>query len=317
MRNAMLMLILPVPFIVGACSTASTENSPNVDRQQVINKGESLSAMDTIHTTLPNIDYTHASIIQYISFDQRDIGEYTGELFKEDFHSAWGRLDAPAVIESHGTNKQLTLLIPKDKIKKGMHGAIALSNHNTLHFSYKVRFKEDYDFRLGGKLPGLGGLNKNVDRSIYPTGCRSEGQKPDHGFSLRVMFREQGKAVGYFYHQDNPNINNGRGNNNCGEDVPYQHKGDDFYFIPGQTYLIEQSVTMNSPNESNGRVHVYINGNRVLMRDNMVFSQTGQYGINTILLDIWHGGSQDNWAPQVNSAITIDDFALSTEPLSY
>jgi hypothetical protein len=57
---------------------------------------------------------------------------------------------------------------------------------------YRIRFDGDFDWRLGGKVPGLTG-------GSHPSGCvETDGT----GFSARMMWRPKGALVGYVYDND-------------------------------------------------------------------------------------------------------------------
>ncbi|QFI37628.1 hypothetical protein FR932_07110 [Moritella marina ATCC 15381] len=259
-----------------------------------------------IHDVVPNVDYNNAQgIIDSVDFENQQNGEYTSSMFNSDFNNEWGDVTGRAnIITMDGSNK-LAVTHPKDTYKKGINAGKKLIEHDELYFSYQINFGKDYDFSMGGKLPGLAGLNSQV--SGKPDGCSTVGE--DEGFSLRSMFREDGRAIGYFYHQDKTK--------DCGDEIDYQHEGKNFSFKREKTYLIEQYVKMNDANQANGIVTIYVNGFKVLERNDMTFSENGIHAINYQYTQLWHGGNNDKWAVDRDSTAYLDHFTLSTEPLSY
>ena len=238
-------------------------------------------------------------------------------MFDADFHNSWQNINGTAKIVDRENSLKLAVTNPKGQIKKGIWAGKDLNEFDSLYFSYQIEFGSNYDFSMGGKMPGLSGLNANVDAT--PDGCSAAGQKPDAGFSVRSMFRENGRAIGYFYHQNNPNLGNpsNPGKKNCGEEIDFRYNGSNFSFQRGKTYLIEQFVKMNDAHQANGIVTVHVNGHKVLERKNMMLGESRKYGINNLFFYLWHGGSTDRWAPDRDSTAYFDNVLFSTEPVSY
>jgi len=285
---------------------------PNIDEQ--------------IHYEIPTVDYQAESIIKLVDFNGRQAIDYTEDLFDADFDLHWQwigksgeHIDGVAKIIDVNGDMKLAISSLKDEVKVGIHAGKDLTEANELYFLYELTFNGDYDFAKGGKLPGLGGLNLSDANEIKPTGCRSEGQQIDAGFSLRSMFKEDGVAILYAYYQNNPNLElpESDGKYACGEEISYQHNGKPFSFQKTKAYLVEQYVKINDANQENGIVTIHVNGFKVLEKIDMVFSENGQYSINQLFIDIWHGGSTSDWAPSVDSTVVIDNIALSDSPLTY
>jgi len=285
---------------------------PNIDEQ--------------IHNEIPTVDYQANSIIKLVDFNSRQAIDYTEDMFDADFDLHWqwiGKSGEPIdgvakIIDINGDMK-LAITSLKDEVKVGLHAGKDLTEANELYFLYELTFNADYDFAKGGKLPGLGGFNLSDANETKPTGCRAEGQQADAGFSLRSMFKENGAAILYAYHQNNPNLSlpENDGKYACGEEISYQHNGKAFSFQKTKTYLVEQYVKINDANQTNGIVTVHVNGFKVIEKNDMVFSENGQYSINQLFIDIWHGGKTSDWAPSVDSTVVIDNIVLSDAPLTY
>jgi hypothetical protein len=294
----LLLCIFTGTFLVACGGSSSNDDNPQTDPGP--------TDPSQIHDVVPNVDYNNAQgIIDSIDFENQQNGEYTSSMFNSDFNNEWGSVTGRANIVDRNGSNELAVTHPKDNYKKGISGGKDLNEFNELYFSYEITFGKDYDFSMGGKMPGLAGLNPNV--STKPDGCDSVGE--DDGFSLRSMFREDGRAIGYFYHQDKTS--------NCGDEIDYQHEGKNFSFKREKTYLIEQYVKMNDPNTANGVVTIYVNGFKVLEKTDMTFSENGIYAINYQYTQLWHGGNSSDWAVDRDSTAYLDHFTLSTEPLSY
>ncbi|QUM76514.1 hypothetical protein HWV00_09895 [Moritella sp. 24] len=294
----LLLCVFTGSFLV-ACGGSSTDENNQSGQTDPLDPAK-------IHDVVPNVNYNNSSImIDHINFDGRQNGKYTSDMFNTDFNNEWGSVTGDANILDRNGSKELAVTHPKGHYKKGISGGKDLNEFNEVYFSYEITFGKDYDFSMGGKMPGLAGLNPNV--SAKPDGCKTIGE--DEGFSLRSMFREDGRAIGYFYHQDKTKT--------CGDEIDYQHEGKDFSFKREKTYLIEQYVKMNDANQANGIVTIYVNGFKVLERKNMTFSENGIYAINYQYTQLWHGGNSSDWAVDRDSTAYFDNVALSSAPLSY
>ena len=292
----------------------TSDNRETADNPETSDSSEVPQRNGDIHQ-VPNIDYNNIEgIIDAVSFEHRQVGEYTEDMFDDDFESNWINISGKAAIRDENGTNELAVTAPKGVYKKGIHSTVRLPEYNELYFSYQVRFDKNFDFKMGGKLPGLAAFVFPNDNKT-PDGCNSNYKNApvDSGFSLRSMFREGGRATGYFYHQDNPR-NSGDG---CGERIDYRHQGETLYFKREKTYLIEQYVKMNDPHTANGIVVIHVNGYKVLERTNMTFSESGLYGINYRFFYMWHGGNSSSWAPSVDSTAYFNHIVMSEEPVSY
>lgn len=262
---------------------------------------------------------TVSSPEMFVSFASKpNDSNYTTSEADQDFDFKWQSFNPKSSAISGG---KWEIVIPKDEIKKGIHAAKDLAGKNEYYFGYEIEFDNDYDLdgNHGGKLPGMIGLNKSLTNSsgnqVYPDGCNGLGQRRDEGFSLRSMFRKNGRMIGYFYHEDNPEMLPG-GNNSCGHEVDYLHEGQKFYVKKGVRYFIETRCKLNSKNAANGIVEIWVNGFKVLSMTGMTLSYSHLYDINHMFIYHWHGGSSSTWEPQNDSTVRYDNFILQTTPIA-
>ncbi|MEM7591142.1 MAG: polysaccharide lyase [Cyanobacteria bacterium P01_A01_bin.83] len=174
-----------------------------------------------------------------------------------------------------------------------------IPNQQEYYLSYWVKFDNDFDFDgprfSGGKLPGLGAGD-----------LASGGNKPDgnNGFTSRYMWREDGKAVLYLYHMDQPST--------YGEDMLLQgNDGSQKYFERGQWHNMVQRVKVNDGSQANGEIDVWMDNEQVLSVDNLRF-MTNNQGIDTAFFSTFHGGYGGDWWPEKNDNAYFDDFVVST-----
>lgn len=171
--------------------------------------------------------------------------------------------------------------------------------YDSLYIRYYVKFEPGFDFRLGGKLPGIMGCNQSWQRS--------GGNQPDgtNGWTLRLMWREGGKAVVYSYLPPHK-----YGGAQWGLDIELNRT-----FQTGVWHCIEQYVKINDVGKENGKLHVWLDNEQVLTLDDVVFrtvdNDAGKIG--GIFISTFHGGNTPDWAPRNNSYALFDGFAAAKE----
>jgi len=175
------------------------------------------------------------------------------------------------------------------------------NDYEELYCSFSVKFKESFDFVLGGKLPGLvGGTGNNG------------GNRPNglDGWSAQMMWRRSGIIVQYVYHPDQ------RGQ--WGDDF-YWKKGflSDFYFAPNVWYTIEHHIKMNTPGEYNGIIEGWLNGVLAIRETNIRFRDTASLGIDAFYFSTFFGGQGPEWAPTRDEYILFDNFIISTKSITH
>lgn len=148
--------------------------------------------------------------------------------------------------------------------------------------SYKVRFPSDFDFVKGGKLPGLYG-------GEAPSG--GDNVDGESGFSMRLMWREQGEGELYPYVVGFEGKSVGRG----------------FWRYPvGQWITLEQEVVLNDPEQENGIARVWVDGEPVLEQQNIVFRTTPEITIDGLMFSTFFGGTGEGWRTPLDQFV---DFA--------
>jgi hypothetical protein len=107
---------------------------------------------------------------------------------------------------------------------------------------FQVRFGPGFEFARGGKLPGLIG-GRSADGKTITGGVNADGR---NGWSVRVNWREDGKAILYIYHMDDEQKElarrPGRKEWKWGE-ILYSPVA----FVPDRWYRVTVEVKMNQP----------------------------------------------------------------------
>lgn len=203
------------------------------------------------------------------------------------------------VVESAGHGRALEVLYPRGGVgpqQTGGQWLAALPPRLGYELEYRVRFGADFDWRLGGKLPGLAG-------GSVPTGGNFD---PD-GFSARYMWREGGRLVIYLYWAGQASAARERGRQygvdlDCGVTLER-----------GRDYRLRQRVTLNTPGRPDGRLEVWVDGRPVLQRADLLFrdAPAKAWQIDRFLFSTFHGGNSPSWAPTRDCTVEFDDLAVT------
>lgn len=172
--------------------------------------------------------------------------------------------------------------------------------YRELYFRYYVKFEEGFDFNKGGKLPGLMGGGRSW--------VRSGGNQPDgtNGWTLRFMWREEGEIVVYAYV---PKSVNGKwGSKKWGQNITT-----DIEAQPGERLCIEQYVNVGTPGKDNGKLKVWIDGEKQIDINDMRFWDVENNNglIGGIYFSTFHGGNSQDWAPLNDSFAQFDGLVVA------
>jgi len=161
---------------------------------------------------------------------------------------------------------------------------------------YTVRFDEGFDFNKGGKMPGLCGGPKTI------TGGDAVNGKD--GFSVRLMWRKEGRGQAYVYHMDQPS--------KYGDEFDFP---EDFRFPAGVPVTIRMLVRINTPSKKDGTIRIWTTlpggaEQLQLEKTGLRFRQVGEYGIDSLLFNTFHGGGDKSWGPAGDVAADFTGFEV-------
>lgn len=240
-----------------------------------------------------------------VTFDQHPIGPYTRQMIQRDLSGMkWARLaDRAHIVNGKESFEGKSLRISYPRVgKSGGRGGTTntgaqiwfkIPPRDEYYLQYHLKFGKGFDFKLGGKLPGLAGGRANTGGK-RPTG---------DGWSTRYMFRPGGKMVAYVYHMDQ--VGHGHG----GRYADDMKLG--MAFIPGQWYRLTQRVKVNTGNDRNGILQVWVDGKLVLNRRNIRFRNGNRAQVDHFLFETFHGGpATARWAPDRDSFAYYDDIII-------
>lgn len=228
---------------------------------------------------------------------QHPVGPYTSAQAELDFgRPYYADLGRSAIVELPDASRALKITTPAKTygwLGSGAHLFSDIAPRESYSLEYEVRFGEadgsGFDFRRGGKLPGLsGGISTSGGRK--PTG---------DGWTVRYMWREEGALVVYVYHLDMQG--------KYGDDLPLNFKA-----VPGKWYKLKMLVKVNSADDKrDGVVRVWIDDRQVLDRTDFRFRTGPQAPVEHFFFAHFWGGQDPSWAPQVTSSTYFRNFKLT------
>ncbi|MDU0355079.1 hypothetical protein RS130_15275 [Paraglaciecola aquimarina] len=161
---------------------------------------KSFIALSLIFTHCVNVN---AATRLEVDFDHTPLGHYQSKTVEKDWPNLqWQSLLGRAQIVSSTDNEHKKVLkvdFPKGAVgpqEGGGQFLMSLPATEELWLSYHVKFAHNFDFRLGGKLPGLSSGGSKYTGGHIPT----KGE----GWSARYMWRQNGEGIIYLYYMDMP-----------------------------------------------------------------------------------------------------------------
>jgi hypothetical protein len=225
-----------------------------------------------------------------VAFQKHKQGVYTVDMIKEDWKSSYMNSDASGgrvdIVRTSGTNRSLRVTYPKGSTVPVLWKS-PLTPRDDYVLEFRVAFHPRFDWRNGGKLPGLVG-------GSAPTG----GKDASRGFSARYMWRAGGRALLYLYWQ--------------GKRATF---GDELYFTKGfkagKWHRLRQYVKLNTPGVSDGILKVWLDGELVHDGRYTFRKLHDQWKIDAFYFNTMFGGKGHKWEPTKDEYIYFDNFIIS------
>lgn len=172
-------------------------------------------------------------------------------------------------------------------------------------YSYEVRFSDEFDFKKGGKLPGVvGGSKKGSPNSTVTGGYRADGF---NGFSVRNMWRADGRLVQYVYHVN--------ARNDYGDDFQWlDTQGKPVYLQRGRWYGLKTCLSLNEVSQSNGEIHSWLDGVKVLSQKGLEFRKVKSIAIDSFFFSTFLGGDDFSWGPLIEGSAEFKNLKIELSP---
>ena len=242
--------------------------------------------------------FSQSDIVWKLDFKNTNVGTLSdSELIAEGGAMVWiGLNNNSTIVNDSEKSKVLNVKYPKNTVGPQTNGSQFLktlpSKSTDYYLDYYVKFEDGFDFKKGGKLPGLTSGGDKYTGGTHP----DNGE----GWSARYMWLANGKMVVYLYYVEM--------DGQWGESVPMNVN-----FQTGKWYRITQRIKLNSNRDANGILQVWVDGVMVVNRNNFVFRYDGLGLIDSFYFSTFHGGSTSDWAPSVDSYISFDKIIVSTD----
>eukprot|EP01134_Creolimax_fragrantissima_P004538 CFRG4538T1 len=177
---------------------------------------------------------------------------------------------------------------------------------------YSVYFPKGFDFKLGGKLPGLfGGEDRECsgNREADGTNC----------FTARLMWRENGFGETYFYlpftKQDSsfcarctyPTMTD-----QCTNEAHCSWERGSFEFKSGSWTTIKQYIRMNTPGKTDGLYRLTVNGKEISYSNQVYYRETYGLKIGGMYFSTFFGGGSSQYAPDDDQYAYFKGIKLSS-----
>jgi hypothetical protein len=190
----------------------------------------------------------------------------------------------------------------------GYSFSVPVDAADAYHYSFRVRFGSsddgptfnDFDWQLGGKLPGLygGAWTSGGDDAV------------GDGWSVREMWKEDGSLIPYIYHMDKPGT--------FGDNLGVAGSPDQPSLTRGTWHHVAGFVQLNTDNNNDGILRLSLDGQEFLNRTDIRYRDEDTFGDDVAQIDVlrfvtFHGGNQPKNAPDVDSHAWFDDLRISSD----
>lgn len=224
---------------------------------------------------------TPSSVLTY----ENKLVDFTG-------YTAWTVYDATAVTNDFGnfdtlqggdrlkidTSERLRFELPIGMVGSANTGGIIKAKivpKNEYTLEYEIRFDAGFPWSKGGKVAGLSG-GKGY------TGGEGALARTGDGWSVRMMWREDGRIIPYVYHQEMT----GDFGDTFGDTLGY--------FTNTQPHKIKYYVKLNTGSDKNGILRIWMDDVQIYNKENLIY-RTDDSKIDTCHIAIFAGGSTADW----------------------
>ncbi|KNC81645.1 hypothetical protein SARC_06050 [Sphaeroforma arctica JP610] len=168
---------------------------------------------------------------------------------------------------------------------------------------YEVYFPEDFEWTLGGKLPGMYGGDKECS-----------GERPSDGtncFSTRLMWREDGEGEAYMYIPVEEQQFDVQDKCHMGDDPTHcsLNRGV-LNFQAGSWNKLKQIITLNTVGDNDGWFELYHN-NKLVMKERIVYRTTEKLRLSGMFFSTFFGGDSEEYAPERDQYLSFKNIVLS------
>lgn len=236
-----------------------------------------------------------------MNFENEAVGIYTDDLIKNRYGNInWVQTNGRAYItEDKLKGKVLTVNYPKSAFgptNSGIQFIASLTPATTYYLDYYVKFNSGFDFKIGGKLPGLTSGGSTYTGGVQPT----DGK----GWSARYMWTDANPVLYLYY---------------IGQQTQYGEASNiaSSQFSTNTWHRLTQQIIVNDANSNNAVIRVWVDGRLTLEKKNFVLRTAPDGLIDSFYFSTFFGGSDLSWAPSVDCSASFDDIRVSSQAPEY
>jgi hypothetical protein len=218
----------------------------------------------------------------------------------------------------------LRITLVKNATGGSSGGGFKANPHKTfpatgVQFGYSVHFPDDFSWKKGGKLPG-------VCWGTSSSECATGSNWSKQSGSFRVMWREDGQAIGYAYlavtgsgskagntamkDQGSQFTKMVRLNqsNKSGLDI-WHTNGTKLQFKKGWN-TVNMRLVMNSPGKKDGTIELTVNGTTNTVTDAQL-RLSDSVKFNSANIVAFRGGNGEAWEGDTDTSLQFKNFTIS------
>ncbi|ORY96287.1 hypothetical protein BCR43DRAFT_270553 [Syncephalastrum racemosum] len=167
------------------------------------------------------------------------------------------------------------------------------ASYDSMLLRYDLAFASNFDWVLGGKLPGLFGGPPGK-------GC-SGGNKADGSncFSSRLMWRQGGSGEAYAYIPDSNVCSDS--NVQCNDEYGVSFSRGVIQFKTNQWTTLEMYVKVNNASKSDGILQVWQDGSLKINQQNLQYRTSNAVALTSMMFSTFFGGGSTNSARATSS----------------
>jgi hypothetical protein len=176
------------------------------------------------------------------------------------------------------TSERLRFELPIGMVGSANTGGIIKAGivpKNEYTLEYEIRFDSGFPWSKGGKVAGISG-GKGY------TGGEGALARTGDGWSVRMMWREDGRIIPYVYHYEMT----GDFGDTFGDTLGY--------FTDTKPYKIKYYVKLNTGSDKNGILRIWMDDVQIYNKEDLIY-RTDDSKIDTCHVSIFAGGSTEDW----------------------
>ena len=163
---------------------------------------------------------------------------------------------------------------------------------------YRIWFDSNFEWKLGGKLPGFCG-------GVCNSGCQPVNSS-NNGWSVRLLYKSHTDPEGDLAYVE-PYVYHHGMNQNCGVSFNQNSASNSVFLQKNQWNGVQLYVKLNDAGSSNGKLKVWINDQVAFDIDNVEY-QAGDLDIERFLLHIFPGGGNELiYSPSVTTHVRLNE----------